>query len=86
MCGCVPVSEKAPIVPIFNTLHVESAVAARVRIDAIVAVLDAEHALSRLNEVSEDGSPNHQAIQIGNADRIIINKVEYLAVPSMRPL
>eukprot|EP00246_Nothoceros_aenigmaticus_P018552 TRINITY_DN9753_c0_g1_i1.p1 TRINITY_DN9753_c0_g1~~TRINITY_DN9753_c0_g1_i1.p1 ORF type:complete len:476 (-),score=56.85 TRINITY_DN9753_c0_g1_i1:156-1583(-) len=72
----VETTELAPVSPIFNTFHVESAVAARVRIDSIVAIVDAEHALRRFDEVKADGGPNDQAAQIGFADRIIVNKID----------
>lgn len=47
----------------------------RVRLDGVVTLVDAKHAMQHIDEVKPDGVVNEAVEQIAYADRIILNKV-----------
>ncbi|KAI9030625.1 CobW/HypB/UreG, nucleotide-binding domain-containing protein [Hyaloraphidium curvatum] len=62
--------------PVAQTFFVEDRIAAACRLDAIVTVVDAKHALPHLDEVKPEGVENEAVEQVAFADRILLNKVD----------
>ena len=59
--------------PVAQTFFVDDAVAAAYRLDAVVTVVDAKHAMRQLDE-------NHEAQeQVGFADRILVSKTDLVS-------
>jgi len=62
--------------PVAQTFFMDDEVAAGLRLDAIVTVVDAAHLLPHLDEVKPEGVENEAVEQIAFADRIVLNKTD----------
>jgi G3E family GTPase len=62
--------------PAVQTFFMDDALRARLRLDAIVTVVDAKHVLDHLDEVKPDGVVNEAVEQIAFADRVVLNKTD----------
>ncbi|QZT56490.1 CobW family GTP-binding protein [Mycolicibacterium austroafricanum] len=62
--------------PVAQTFFVDDEIRERLRLDAIVTVVDAAHVLDHLDEVKPDGVENEAVEQVAFADRMILNKVD----------
>ena len=62
--------------PVAQTFFMDDEIAARLRLDAIITLVDAAHALSHLEEVKPDGVENEAVEQVAFADRIVLNKTD----------
>jgi G3E family GTPase len=62
--------------PVAQTFFVDEEISSRLRLDAIVTLVDAAHVLSHLEEVKPEGVENEAVEQIAFADRIILNKTD----------
>jgi G3E family GTPase len=65
--------------PVAQTFFVDDEVAARLRLDAIVTLVDAAHVLGHLGEVKPAGVENEAVEQVAFADRIILNKTDLVS-------
>ncbi|HMM85271.1 GTP-binding protein [Azohydromonas sp.] len=72
----VETSGLADPTPVAATFFMDHEVARQVRLDAIVTLVDAKHALAHLDDPRLDGADNQAVEQIVTADRIVINKVD----------
>lgn len=61
--------------PIIQTFYAEDQVFNDVKLDGVVTLVDAKHAVFHLDEVKPKGVVNEAIEQIAYADRIIVNKV-----------
>lgn len=62
--------------PIAQTFYVDPKLSLQLRLDSIVTVVDAKHALQHLEEEKPDGVENESVEQIAFADRILLNKTD----------
>jgi G3E family GTPase len=62
--------------PVAQTFFVDDEIRGKLRLDAIVTVVDAAHVLDHLDEVKPDGVENESVEQVAFADRMILNKVD----------
>jgi G3E family GTPase len=62
--------------PVAQTFFVDEEISSRLRLDAIVTLVDAAHVLSHLEEVKPEGVENEAVEQVAFADRIILNKTD----------
>jgi G3E family GTPase len=62
--------------PVAQTFFVDDEIAAQLRLDAIVTVVDAKHLLEHLDDVKPDGVENEAIEQLAFADRVVLNKVD----------
>ncbi|CAN3131050.1 GTP-binding protein [Mycobacterium sp. smrl_JER01] len=62
--------------PVAQTFFVDDEMRERLRLDAIVTVVDAAHVLEHLDEVKPAGVENEAVEQVAFADRMILNKVD----------
>jgi G3E family GTPase len=62
--------------PVAQTFFVDDEIRDRLRLDAIVTVVDAAHVLAHLDEVKPDGVENEAVEQVAFADRMILNKTD----------
>jgi G3E family GTPase len=62
--------------PVAQTFFVDDEIRSTCRLDAIVTVVDACHALVHLDEVKPVGVENESVEQIAFADRVILNKAD----------
>jgi G3E family GTPase len=62
--------------PVAQTFFMDDEIAARLRLDAIVTLVDTAHVLQHLNEVKPEGVENEAVEQIAFADRIVLNKTD----------
>ena len=62
--------------PVAQTFFVDEVLKERARLDALVTVVDAKHALTRLGEVKPEGVENEAVEQLAFADRVLLNKVD----------
>jgi G3E family GTPase len=62
--------------PVAQTFFMDDEIAAQLRLDAIVTLVDAAHALQHLDEVKPEGVENEAVEQIAFADRIVLNKTD----------
>lgn len=62
--------------PVAQTFFVDDKIQQLYRLDGIVTVVDAKHALQHLNEVKPDGVENESVEQVAFADRILLNKID----------
>ncbi|AUA17054.1 GTP-binding protein [Streptomyces sp. SID8361] len=62
--------------PVAQTFFMDDEIAARLRLDAIVTLVDAAHILQHLDEVKPEGVENEAVEQIAFADRIVLNKTD----------
>ncbi|MCW5634587.1 MAG: GTP-binding protein [Rubrivivax sp.] len=72
----VETSGLADPTPVAATFFIDNEVARQVRLDAIVTLVDARHALAHLDDPQLDGAANQAVEQVVTADRIVINKVD----------
>jgi G3E family GTPase len=62
--------------PVAQTFFMDDEIAARLRLDAIVTLVDSAHVLQHLDEVKPEGVENEAVEQIAFADRIVLNKTD----------
>jgi G3E family GTPase len=62
--------------PVAQTFFVDDDMREHCRLDAVVTLVDARHALDHLNEVKPEGVENESIEQVAFADRIVLNKVD----------
>jgi len=62
--------------PVAQTFFVDDEMAAQLKLDAIVTVVDAKHLLPHLDEEKPDGIENEALEQLAFADRIVLNKID----------
>lgn len=62
--------------PVAQTFFVDGEMAAQLKLDAIVTVVDAKHLLPHLDEEKPDGVENEAVEQLAFADRIVLNKID----------
>ncbi|MBO0680825.1 GTP-binding protein [Mycolicibacterium sp. S2-37] len=62
--------------PVAQTFFVDDEIRDRLRLDAIVTVVDAAHVLDHLDEVKPDGVENEAVEQVAFADRMLLNKID----------
>ncbi|MBK7621468.1 MAG: GTP-binding protein [Kineosporiaceae bacterium] len=62
--------------PVAQTFFMDDEVAAQLRLDAIVTVVDAAHIVPHLDEVKPEGVENEAVEQVAFADRIVLNKTD----------
>ena len=62
--------------PVAQTFFVDDEMAAQLRLDAIVTVVDAKHLLPHLDEEKPEGVENEAVEQLAFADRIVLNKID----------
>lgn len=62
--------------PIIQTFYAEDQVFNDVKLDGVVTLVDAKHALLHLDEVKPKGVVNEAVEQIAYADRVIVNKTD----------
>jgi len=72
----VETSGLADPTPVAATFFIDNDVARQVRLDAVVTLVDAHHALAHLDDPLLDGAANQAVEQLVTADRIVINKVD----------
>ena len=64
--------------PIAQTFFVDGEIRDRLRLDAIVTMVDAAHILDHLDDVKAEDAENEAAEQIAFADRMIVNKIDLI--------
>jgi G3E family GTPase len=62
--------------PVAQTFFMDDEIATQLRLDAIVTLVDAAHALRHLDEVKPEGVENEAVEQIAFADRVVLNKTD----------
>ena len=62
--------------PVAQTFFVDDEMAAQLKLDAIVTVVDAKHLLPHLYEEKPEGVENEALEQLAFADRIVLNKID----------
>ena len=62
--------------PVAQTFFVDDELKESCRLDAIITMVDAKHALQHLTEVKSQGFENEAVEQVAFADRIILNKID----------
>ncbi|MFC0552338.1 CobW family GTP-binding protein [Planotetraspora thailandica] len=62
--------------PVAQTFFMDDEIAAQLRLDAIVTLVDAAHLLQHLDEVKPEGVENEAVEQIAFADRVVLNKTD----------
>ncbi|MEY9863891.1 G3E family GTPase [Catenulispora sp. GAS73] len=62
--------------PVAQTFFVDEEVKAKLRLDAIVTLVDARHIREHLDEVKPEGVENEAIEQVAFADRIVLNKTD----------
>ncbi|ONI16329.1 hypothetical protein PRUPE_3G092800 [Prunus persica] len=72
--------------PIIQTFYAEDQVFNDVKLDGVVTLVDAKHAVFHLNEVKPKGVVNEAIEQIAYADRIIVNKTDLVGEPEIASL
>ncbi|MCO5996692.1 CobW family GTP-binding protein [Actinoallomurus rhizosphaericola] len=70
--------------PVAQTFFVDEEIGSRLRLDAIVTLVDAAHVLTHLDEVKPDGVENEAVEQVAFADRIILNKTDLVDEPHLQ--
>lgn len=65
--------------PVAQTFFVDDEIAAQLRLDAIVTVVDAKHLVAHLDDEKPDGVENEAVEQLAFADRVVLNKVDLAA-------
>jgi G3E family GTPase len=65
--------------PVAQTFFVDDEMAAELRLDAIVTVVDGRHLLGHLDDEKPAGAENEAVEQLAFADRIVLNKVDLIA-------
>ncbi|TDD37453.1 GTP-binding protein [Nonomuraea terrae] len=62
--------------PVAQTFFMDDEIAAQLRLDAIVTLVDAAHVLRHLDEAKPEGVENEAVEQIAFADRVVLNKTD----------
>ncbi|MFV0309003.1 MAG: CobW family GTP-binding protein [Desertimonas sp.] len=62
--------------PVAQTFFVDDEMAAQLRLDAIVTVVDAKHLGVHLDDTKPDGVENEAVEQLAFADRVVLNKTD----------
>ncbi|KAJ8755187.1 hypothetical protein K2173_018985 [Erythroxylum novogranatense] len=62
--------------PIIQTFYAEDSIFNDVKLDGVVTLVDAKHAVFHLDEVKPKGVVNEAVEQIAYADRVIVNKTD----------
>lgn len=62
--------------PVAQTFFVDDEMAAQLKLDAIITVVDAKHLLPHLDEEKPEGVENEALEQLAFADRIVLNKID----------
>jgi G3E family GTPase len=62
--------------PVAQTFFVDHEVAQEFRLDAIITLVDAKHAMGHLRELKPEGVENESVEQVAFADRIVLNKLD----------
>lgn len=65
--------------PVAQTFFVDDEIRGRLRLDAIVTVVDAAHVLDHLNEIKPEGVENESVEQVAFADRMLLNKTDLVS-------
>ncbi len=65
--------------PVAQTFFVDDEIGSRLRLDAIVTLVDAAHVLRHLDEIKPQGVENEAIEQVAFADRIILNKTDLVS-------
>ncbi|MDV3125804.1 GTP-binding protein [Mycobacterium sp. 21AC1] len=65
--------------PVAQTFFVDDEIRGRLRLDAIVTLVDAAHVLDHLDEVKPAEVENEAVEQVAFADRMILNKVDLVS-------
>ncbi|OFI36502.1 cobalamin biosynthesis protein CobW [Arthrobacter sp. SW1] len=69
--------------PVAQTFFVDPDVRAKLRLDAIITMVDARHVLDHLNEEKPDGVENEAVEQVAFADRLILNKTDLVTADGL---
>lgn len=69
--------------PVAQTFFVDDEIRDRLRLDAIVTMVDAAHVLEHLDEVKPDDVENEAVDQVAFADRMVLNKVDLVDEPKL---
>jgi len=72
--------------PVAQTFFVDDEIKELLRLDSIVTVVDAKHALAHLDEVKPIGVENEAVEQVAFADRIVLNKTDLVDAKSLEAL
>lgn len=72
--------------PIIQTFYAEDSIFNDVKLDGVVTLVDAKHAVLHLDEVKPKGVVNEAVEQIAYADRIIVNKTDLVGEPEVASL
>lgn len=72
--------------PIIQTFFLEPSVADHMKLDGVVALVDAKHVEMHLDEVKPDGVVNEAIEQIAFADRIVLNKTDLVTASDLNRL
>lgn len=75
ICLDIPWAGLAKPAPVIETFCTDELVSKYVKLDGVVTLVDAKHAMHRLNEVKPRFVVNEAVEQVAYADRIILNKV-----------
>jgi G3E family GTPase len=62
--------------PVAQTFFMDDEMAAQLRLDAIVTVVDAKHLVAHLDDEKPEGVENEAVEQLAFADRVVLNKVD----------
>lgn len=65
--------------PVAQTFFVDDEIRDRLRLDAIVTVVDAAHVLDHLDEIKPEGVENESVEQVAFADRMLLNKTDLVS-------
>ncbi|CAM8926980.1 unnamed protein product [Rhodiola kirilowii] len=69
-----------------ETFCTDELVSKYVKLDGVVTLVDAKHAMQRLNEVKPRFVENEAVEQVAYADRIILNKIDLVSEPQIDEL
>ncbi|MGP4014787.1 CobW family GTP-binding protein [Saccharopolyspora sp. 5N708] len=62
--------------PVAQTFFVDDTLRTRLRLDAIVTVVDAKHIIAHLDDEKPEGTENEAVEQLAFADRVVLNKTD----------
>lgn len=65
--------------PVAQTFFVDDEIRDRLRLDAIITVIDAAHVLDHLDEIKPAGVENEAVEQVAFADRMLLNKTDLVS-------
>ncbi|CAL2258477.1 unnamed protein product [Prunus armeniaca] len=72
--------------PVIETFCMDELVSRRVKLDGVVTLVDAKHAMQHLNEVKPRFVVNEAVEQVAYADRIILNKIDLVTETELEVL